>query len=195
MRECFIMARSGNTTRPQKGGRYDCSLTRVREQMDRLFRASVTLIYEGEGEYRRISSFVADKQELWWDPKRPQESTLWESKIELGEKLFNEIIRRPVPLNMNILKTLKRSALGLDLYLWLTYRTFSLKQPIRLSWKRIYRQFGLNPAKVEDWRTVDDFRTKCLRELTKIKTAWPGLKYSTARGSAGCQTLQAADLR
>ena len=195
MRECFIMARSGNTTRPQKGRRYDCSLTRVREQMDRLFRASVTLIYEGEGEYRRISLFVADKQELWWDPKRPQESTLWESKIELGEKLFNEIIRRPVPLNMNILKTLKRSALGLGLYLWLTYRTFSLKQPIRLSWKRIYRQFGLNPAKVEDWRTVDDFRTKCLRELTKIKTAWPGLKYSTARGSAGCQTLQAADLR
>ena len=35
---------------------------------------------------------------------------LWESKIELGEAFFNEIIRHPVPLNMNTLKALKRSA-------------------------------------------------------------------------------------
>ena len=31
---------------------------------------------------------------------------------------FNEIIRHPVPLDMNTLKALKRSTLGLDLYLW-----------------------------------------------------------------------------
>ena len=41
--------------------------------------------------------------------------------------LREEIIHHPVPLDMNILKALKRSSLGLDLYLWLTYRTFSLK--------------------------------------------------------------------
>ena len=35
---------------------------------------------------------------------------------------------------MNILKALKRSSLGLDLYLWLVYRTFALKSPLRLSW-------------------------------------------------------------
>ena len=33
---------------------------------------------------------------------------------------------------MNILKGLKWSPLGLDLYLWLTYRTFALKRPLRL---------------------------------------------------------------
>ena len=51
---------------------------------------------------------------------------LFESKIELGEKFFNEIIHNPVPLDMNILGALKRSPLGLDLYMWLTYRTFGL---------------------------------------------------------------------
>ena len=117
-------------------------MTRVRQQMDRLFSASVTLLYEGRGLSRRVSSFVADKQELWWDPKRPQEATLWESTIRLGEEFFKEIIRRPVPIDMNVLKALKRSSLGLDLYLWLTYRTFSLDKPLRLSWKHIYRQFG-----------------------------------------------------
>jgi len=157
-------------------------ITRMREQMGRLFGASVTLIYRSESNYRRISSFVADKHELWWDPKRPNESTLWESKIRLGEEFFNEIIRRPVPIDMNVLKALKRSSLGLDLYLWLTYRTFALDKPLRISWKRIYHQFGRDPAKAGNNRTVQAFRTDCLRELTKIKGAWLGLKYSTGTG-------------
>ena len=116
------------------------------------------------------------------DPKRPDERSLWESKIELGEKFFNEIIQHPVPLDMNILKAVKRSSLGLDWYLWLTYRTFALTRPLRLSWKQLYRQFGVNPAKANEKYIVRNFRTKCLRELKKIKTAWPELNYATAKG-------------
>ena len=33
-----------------------------------------------------------------------------------------------------------------------------------------------------DKRTVDAFRTDCLRELIKIKVAWPDLNYSTEKG-------------
>ena len=112
----------------------------------------------------------------------PDQSSLWESKIELGEKFFHEIIAHPIPLDMNILKTMKRSSLGLDLYLWLTYRTFALKRPMRLSWRRLYRHFGSDPAKASDPNTVNSFRTECLRELKKIKDAWPDLHYSTAKG-------------
>ena len=36
--------------------------------------------------------------------------------------------------------------------------------------------------KAADKRTVDAFRTDCLRELKKIKLAWPGLNYATAKG-------------
>ena len=107
---------------------------------------------------------------------------LWKSKIELGEKLFQEIIRRPVPLDMNTLKALKRSSLGLDLYMWTAYRTFALRAPLRLSWRQMYRQFGAHPAKATDRVTVDNFRKDCSRELKKIKIAWAGLNYSTAKG-------------
>ena len=96
--------------------------------------------------------------------------------------MLHEIINHPVPIDMNTLKALKRCALGLDLYLWLTYRTFALRDPLRLSWRQVYRQFGLHPAKANDKRTVLDFRRKVLRELKKIKLAWPELNYSTAPG-------------
>ena len=103
--------------------------TRLRNQMDRLFNASVRLIYEDEHGKRFVSSAIADRGEFWWNPKRPNERVLWDSKIRLGEDFFNEIVRHPVPLNMNTLTAMKRSPLGLDLYLWLVYRIFSLRRP------------------------------------------------------------------
>ena len=156
--------------------------TRLRNQMDRLFSATVSLIYEEEGVKARVSSLVADRAVFWWNPKRPHEPSLWESKIYLGEAFFNEIISHPVPLDMNTLKAMKRSPLGLDLYLWLVYRTFALTRPLRLSWPQLYQQFGVDPSRANDNRTVQDFRKDCLRELKKIKLAWPELKYSTAKG-------------
>ena len=163
--------------------------SRLQDQMRRLFNVHVQLRYEHEHGEVSVNSQVADRTEFWWSTTRPDDRTLWESKIELGEKFFKEIIRHPVPLDMNILKAMKRSTLGLDLYLWLTYRTFALKRPLRLSWPRLYRQFGSDPAKVNDTRrAVDNFRTDCLRELKKIKTAWPDLHYRVERGRRGEKT-------
>ena len=90
---------------------------RLRNQMDRLFNAHVSLIYEDERGKATVNPLIARRPEFWWTPKRPDERVLWESKIELGEDFFNEIIQHPVPLDMNTLTALKRSSLGLDLYL------------------------------------------------------------------------------
>ena len=156
---------------------------RLKNQMKRLFHSQVELSYEDAHGERFIASRVADSGEFWWDAKHPDQSSLWESKIELGEKFFQEIIEHPVPLDLNILKSLKRSPLGLDLYLWLTYRMFNLKHPLRLTWRQIYRQFGVDPTKASDKATLSNFRTDCLRELKKIKDAWPDLHYQTAAGA------------
>ena len=129
-----------------------------------------------------ISSLIAESGEFWWNERKPDQPSLWNSKIELSEKFFNEIIRHPVPLDMNTLTALKRCSLGLDLYLWLAYRTFPLRAVQQITWKQMYRQFGLHPSKASDKKTVLNFRVKILRELKKIKLAWPELNYSTAPG-------------
>ena len=156
--------------------------TRLRNQMKRLFSAHVSLVYEDKRDMVIAGSQVADRAELWWNPRRPDERVLRESKIYLGEAFFQEIIRHPVPLDMNTLKALKRCSLGLDLYLWITYRTFALRAPLRLTWRHLYRQFGTDSTKASDKQTVKFFRRRVLRELKKIKIAWPGLNYATAPG-------------
>ena len=147
------------------GGKY----TRLRNQMKRLFGCSVSMTYEDKHGEQFVSSLITERGEFWWNERKPGEPVLWESKIELSEKFFSEIIRHPVPL-------------GLDLYLWLTYRTFALRAPQRLTWKQLYQQFGAHPAKSSDKVTVQAFRRKVLRELKKIEIAWPGLNYTTAPG-------------
>ena len=170
MRELGIYAGGGNAH------------TKLRNQMKRLFGCTVSLIYEDRNGQATVNALIARRTEFWWNERKPDQPMLWESKIELSEDFFNEIINHPVPLDMNTLTALKRCSLGLDLYLWLTYRTFALRAPLRLSWRQVYRQFGLHPDKASDKRTVLDFRRKVLRELKKIKLAWPGLNYTTAPG-------------
>ena len=166
--------------------------TRLKNQMRRLFRCSVQLVYEGGDHEVVVSSFIADRAEYWWDVSRQDAPSLWDSTIRLGEEFFNEIIRHPIPLDLNTLKALKRSPLGLDLYFWLVYRTFTLKAPLTLSWKQLYRQFGADPAKVGKHSTVNRFRADCLRELKKINRAWPNLHYATVTGGLRAVAIAAA---
>ena len=53
---------------------------------------------------------------------------------------------------------------------------------MRLSWRQLYRQFGVEPDRAVDKLIVNNFRTDCLRELKKIRVAWPSLNYATAKG-------------
>ena len=69
--------------------------SRLQDQMRRLFNSYVQLVYQDEHGEASVNSLVADRTEFWWNPKRPDDRTLWASKIELGEKFFEEIIRRP----------------------------------------------------------------------------------------------------
>ena len=155
---------------------------RLRNQMERLFSCSVSMIYKDDNRQTSAFAVLADLTEFWWNPKHPDQTGRWESKVRLSESFFNEIVSHPVPLDLTTLKALKRSPLGLDLYLWLVYRIFALTTPHRITWRQVYRQFGAHPAKASNKFTVHAFRYKVLRELKKIKLAWKDLNYTTPPG-------------
>ena len=71
------------------------------------------------------------------EARHSDETVRWDSAIVLDHDLFNEILAAPVPIDMYVLRELRRSSVGLDLYLWLTYRLFRLDRPLRLSWRQV----------------------------------------------------------
>ena len=164
----------------RSGGRHG-ERARLKNQMDRLFTCSVQLVHAADDHKVVVSSFVAERAEFWWNTKRPEAPVLWDSTIQLGERFFQEIITHPIPLDLHTLRALKRSPLGLDLYFWLVYKTFALRQPLTLSWRQLYRQFGASPAHGGPVY-INSFRRSVLREFKKIKRAWPGLGYRIVTG-------------
>lgn len=157
--------------------------SRVRDQMHRLFAASIRLKYESQKQMQThsVSSLIARKMNIWWQPRQFKRAESWNSTVELGQDFYQEIVLHPVPIDMNVLRAMKRSSLGVDIYLWLTYRMNRLYRPVELPWPQLYRQFGANPERATT-RAVEGFRSKFMRELVKIKAAWPGLRYGAKYG-------------
>ena len=175
--------------------------TRLRNQMDRLFNSTVQFIYEPKapdgaslGVKDTFNSTVARKTHLVWNPKKPNEPVLWESTVELGHDFFHDILRHPFPLDMNILKALKKSPLGLDFYMWAVYRTFSLTRPLRLSWPALYQQFGADPSRANDkLHRRHDFRKDCRARAQEDQARLAGAELLARKGRVGLRSLKARD--
>ncbi len=158
------------------GGRWG-TITHLREQMTRLFSSSISCLYEDSKQEIGINMQVAEEYQLWWEPKMPEQTTLWESTLTLNKKFFDEIINNPVPLDMDVLKALKRSPMALDIYCWMTYRMSYLKKNTEISWVLLQAQFGANYA--ANPQGIRDFKRAFLRELRKVNLMYPRLNATS----------------
>ncbi len=151
------------------GGRWG-SITRLKNQMQRLFASSVTCTYDDGVTWALESVKPVDSARLWWEPRNPDQTALWKSIIILGERFYQEIIRAPIPVDMRALRALKRSPLALDVYLWLTYRMFYLRKPTMVRWESLSYQFGA------DYKVLRQFKAAFLRELKKVMVIYSEVK-------------------
>lgn len=143
------------------GGRWG-SITRLKDQSRRLFSSSITALYEDGPRFAVINQAVADRAQFWWDNKNPEQAGLWKSTVTLSENFFNEVIDRPVPIDMRAVKALKKSPMALDIYTWLTYRSSYLKRSTVIPWSSLAQQFGSNYA------VLRQFKAAFLNELKKV---------------------------
>lgn len=157
------------------GGRWG-TITRLRDQMERLFSSRVAATYDGPKGYQLRSAELATSLDLWWDPKRPDQASAWESTVTLGEVFYAAITQAPVPLDMRVLREIKRSPLALDLYAWLTWRVSHLQKPLFLSWEQLHDQFGA------EYKQTKHFAAEARKELRRLRILWPELHYSTPKG-------------
>ncbi len=143
--------------------RQGSNIASLKEQTRRLFSSSITAVYEEGAGFAVINQTVADRATLWWQqPHDHEQVRLWKSSVTLSETFFNEIIDRPVPIDMRALAALKKSPLALDIYTWLTYRVSYLKRPTVIPWAGLALQFG------SDYARLRDFKSAFMDELNKV---------------------------
>lgn len=168
---------------PNTGGGKRGDAKRLREQMRRLFGARISfqqsLVAGDKRGERWLNMEVAPEGEFWWDPKQPEQGTLWESWIQLGEKFYEAVVASPVPVDMRALRALKQSPLALDLYAWATYRAYLVGRRGRsqfFPWRGLMQQMGT------DYKDVKDFKKYASLALRKVQTVYPALKIKKVPG-------------
>jgi Plasmid encoded RepA protein len=155
------------------GGRWG-SIKRLREQASRLFTTSISCMYEEDGGMGESGFRLADSHSFWWHTKQPAQKSLFMNAVTLSEKFFEEITNYAVPFDMRALKTLKKSPLAIDLYIWLTYRVSYLHRETLIPWDAFQQKFGGSYPLTAQGRS--DFRQNFITALKKVEVVYPDIR-------------------
>ncbi len=155
------------------GGRWG-TIPRFRQAAVSLFASAVACFYDDEEHSAGEILKIADKYNLWWDPKNPDQIGLWRSTVRLSEQFFREVTTRPVPIDLRAVKALKQSPMALDLYCWATYRVSYLKRPTEIPWELLKMQFGADYADTKQGRY--EFKRTLLMALRRGRAGYRELR-------------------
>lgn len=158
------------------------SITRLREQLGRLFASTIAVVRDDTLAGQSIQSLhtagfrVTDQSSVWWDPQRPEQAGLFQSEVTLSERFFQELTDKPVPVDLRALRALKQSPIALDIYSWLTWRNSFLRSKTTVPWEGLMGQFGTESSPKK-------FRENFKKALQQVLIVYPAARVDVS--SAG----------
>jgi len=153
---------------------------RLLTQAQRLFRARFSFEYTGPNSSRYLSMEVAPEEETFWDLHNPDQMSIWDSWVELGEKFYQALIDGSFPVDMRALRALKDSALDLDVYAWVNYKTHQATTKNRafvVPYRLLGEQLGA------DYSDPKDLTKKLKRSLKKVQALSEGVNLDEEPGA------------
>lgn len=156
------------------GGQWG-TVTRLKDQMLRLFNADIRFRYEDssdkDAENAKGKLYSIEDYDLWWGRKTDvTQSAFWQSTIVLTGPLFRELLMHSVPIDMRVIKALRRSPMELDVYCWLTYRMLSLDYSLFLSYNELAQQFGSSYSNEKHFRVnINKALWAVMKQYTQVR--------------------------
>jgi hypothetical protein len=123
------------------------SLTRLRDQMRRLFGAAITVMRtDDSGEAQSVVPIWQTGEGFWDEPIG--------SRLSLSDAFYREVTDHSAPLDLNCVHALRSSPLSLDLYAWLTWQFSFTSVPRAFTWAVLQAQFGSQAVAEKKFREL-----------------------------------------
>jgi Plasmid encoded RepA protein len=159
------------------------SLPQLRDQLVRLVNLAILCLdsaprpspYAFPSAFQSGGVHLVQRHLFWWDEPAPGDQ---EPYILLSQDFCDEILAHPIPIDLDIVRSL-RSSLDIDVYMWLTYRSFRacrIGRPETIPWEALKRQFGA------DYAELRVFRFHLLQAIKKIINVYPELRLRDTPG-------------
>lgn len=118
---------------------------------------------------------ISSSGNLMWHPVLIDQPGLIQSTIELGEKFHEDCLKHGYPVDIRIIRSLWPNCLAFDIYVWLTYRAYTLAKDRRwsldLSWQSLKLQFG------HQYKDMKGFRMKFLDALSRVGRVYRDMEF------------------
>lgn len=158
---------------PSRGGKRS-DAKRLRDQMERLFRCTISFDEKRGRGSRWLDMQIAPAGELWWDPREPDQGDLWGSWLEVSEMFFNATLAAPVPLDKRALRGLRPlGPLALDFYAWANHRVYNLQEAAFIPWRSLAEQMGANYGEVREFARQARKALQAVQAVSHIKLSFP----------------------
>lgn len=132
-------------------------------------RLDLTVVDEQLARHTEISALVSEGRDFFFDMQNPQQMTITSGRVVLSEAYARYIHKHAAPLDLEVVRALKRNPLALDFYRFLAYRVNNLNKPIEFPDHLLFEQLGTGV-------TADKVTRARLRVILRhIKGFWPGL--------------------
>lgn len=172
------------------GGGKRSNAVRLKEQMRRLFAASISIqTTDLSGPDDSGGMLVARRSRFWWNPEDASQEDHTKSFVELSQDFYETLINAPIPVDTRALKALNHSPLALDLYAWSTHKAYatSLKnKSVFVSYRDLQQQLGAQYSELKA------FGRKFRAALALVKTVYPGLEVKIETGGVVISPSQPA---
>lgn len=159
-----------------RSGGADTPRGMVREQLERLMTSTITVQRRNQSKnnVRGVNAPLTEKYDLWFDPHDPDQLTLEESTITLSSAFFREISKAPIPIDMTVLKNLRKPR-AMDIYVFLALKKFWLaktkKELYTFNWHLLEHNFSTKELTTAVQRR--DFRNEVTKCMDVIRRHWP----------------------
>lgn len=171
------------------GGSYTRPL---KDQAHRLFSSLITVTSTNDNNVGLGNTVIAKNARLFWNPRNPDERSLWDSVLTLTADFFEDVTAAPVPIDLRVLHQLKKSPMAMDIYTWASYRQFLMKAKgqgmVRIPWSALQAQFGSgygharvtrdegeSERKAKDKQALWNFKHNFVKRLNEVGIFYPEL--------------------
>ena len=139
----------------------------VSAQIENIAGATIRLGMWGEEHVRQRNIPIAEGLDFWLD-KNPNQQGLWQQEMCLDPRFFEALQEHRVPVDMDHLVKLSRTARRQDLYVWLSYRLPKLRRPLNMPLSTLQSVFGQTVS------SPKKFREKLRDDLKAIAKVYDG---------------------
>jgi hypothetical protein len=151
-----------------KGGK---EYRRIVAAFERVFGATIffgTAMTEGCSRLvHRVRFNFMQQARIWYEGSASDENV-----VVLSEEFYAEVLAHPIPCDMDAIRLLAASPGALDLFLWLSYRTFTAKGSTSIP---LFGPAGLvSQLGCIEYSRPRRFRAKLAEWIHEIRIIWPG---------------------